>query len=109
MLSESLPFLSRRWRLMPLVFGLMSTGMPLRGQEEHCARNSEPLSPNQAVQGLKVREGFHVQLCADETLIGGKPINMAFAARGRLWVSSTREYPYAVPKNKWSPDTTAAP
>ena len=33
---------------------------------------------------------------------------MAFDARGRLWVSSTREYPFAVKKDRWSADTTHA-
>ncbi len=31
-----------------------------------------------------------------------KPINMAFDARGRLWVSSTIEYPYAAAKERWT-------
>ncbi|MBL9133868.1 MAG: c-type cytochrome, partial [Verrucomicrobiaceae bacterium] len=31
-----------------------------------------------------------------------KPINIAFDARGRLWVSSTVEYPYAAEKTRWS-------
>ncbi|QIF04833.1 hypothetical protein G5S37_26060 [Roseimicrobium sp. ORNL1] len=85
------------------------TAALLQGQDEHLVRKSEALSPNEEMQGFKVPAGFQVQLFADETLLGGKPINMAFDARGRLWVSSTREYPYAVPKDKWSPDTTAAP
>lgn len=30
-----------------------------------------------------------------------KPINMAFDSKGRLWVSSTVEYPYAAAKDRW--------
>ncbi len=33
---------------------------------------------------------------------------MAFDTRGRLWVTSTQEYPFAVKKEKWSADTTRA-
>jgi hypothetical protein len=29
-----------------------------------------------------------------------KPINMAFDAKGRLWVSSTVEYPYAAKQDR---------
>ncbi|HSI63850.1 MAG TPA: PVC-type heme-binding CxxCH protein, partial [Candidatus Saccharimonadia bacterium] len=105
---ETRLLLCLRWWLLAFAAGLV-LAMPLQGQNDHLVRDSGPLSPNTEMQGFKVPEGFSVQLFADETLIGGKPINMAFDARGRLWVSSTREYPYAVPKEKWSPDTTAAP
>ncbi len=81
----------------------------VQAQADHLVRNTEALAPAEEMRGFKVPAGFKVQLFADESLIGGKPINMAFDAQGRLWVSSTREYPYAVPKEKWSPDTTAAP
>ncbi|MDZ4287094.1 MAG: PVC-type heme-binding CxxCH protein, partial [Prosthecobacter sp.] len=50
---------------------------------------------------LHVPEGFTVQLFASEPMIN-KPINMAFDARGRLWVSSTVEYPYSADKSRWS-------
>jgi len=39
--------------------------------------------------------GFEAQLVAAEPDID-KPLNMAFDARGRLWVSCTLEYPYPV-------------
>lgn len=70
--------------------------------QDRLVRTSEARSAEEERKGFKVPEGFSVQLFADETLLGGKPINMAFDARGRLWVSSTREYPYAVPKARWS-------
>lgn len=64
-------------------------------------RETEALTPEQERTGLHVPDGFTVQLFASEPMIN-KPINMAFDARGRLWVSSTVEYPYAADKSRWS-------
>jgi len=64
-------------------------------------RESEAQSPEQERAGFHVPPGFTVQLFASEPMIN-KPINMAFDARGRLWVSSTVEYPYAAAKDRWA-------
>ncbi len=64
-------------------------------------RETEALTPEQERAGLHVPHGFTVQLFASEPMIN-KPINMAFDARGRLWVSSTVEYPYSADKSRWS-------
>ncbi|MCB1277279.1 MAG: hypothetical protein KDL09_11915, partial [Prosthecobacter sp.] len=64
-------------------------------------RESDALTPEQERAGFHVPEGFTVQLFASEPMIN-KPINMAFDARGRLWVSSTVEYPYSADKSRWS-------
>ena len=64
-------------------------------------RESDALTPEQEQAALHVPPGFTVQLFASEPMIN-KPINMAFDARGRLWVSSTVEYPYAAVKERWA-------
>src|SRR3954467_7271422 len=64
-------------------------------------RETEALTPEQERAALHVPHGFAVQLFASEPMIN-KPINMAFDARGRLWVSSTVEYPYSADKSRWS-------
>ena len=64
-------------------------------------RETDALIPEQERTGLHVPPGFTVQLFASEPMIN-KPINMAFDARGRLWVSSTVEYPYSADKSRWS-------
>ncbi len=64
-------------------------------------RETDALTPEQERAGLHVPPGFTVQLFASEPMIN-KPINMAFDARGRLWVSSTVEYPYSADKSRWS-------
>jgi putative heme-binding domain-containing protein len=64
-------------------------------------RETPALTPEQERAGLQVPPGFTVQLFASEPMIN-KPINMAFDAKGRLWVSSTVEYPYSADKSRWS-------
>ena len=43
--------------------------------------------------------GFEIQLVAAEPEIN-KPLNLAFDAIGRLWVTTSTEYPYAAPTNR---------
>ncbi|MEZ0390209.1 MAG: PVC-type heme-binding CxxCH protein, partial [Verrucomicrobium sp.] len=90
-----------------IVVGWVAT---CHGQEakERLVRNTEALSPEQELATLKVPEGFQAQLFADDAQLGGKPINLAFDTQGRLWVTSTREYPYAVPKDRWENEGTRA-
>lgn len=64
-------------------------------------RETNAQTPEQERAGFHVPPGFTVQLFASEPQIN-KPINMAFDARGRLWVSSTVEYPYAANKSRWA-------
>lgn len=64
-------------------------------------RETEPLSAEEELKALAVPEGFEIQLFASEPMIN-KPINLAWDQRGRLWVSSTVEYPYAAEKGRWS-------
>ena len=63
-----------------------------RAQESklRLVRDTEALSPAQEQAALHVPEGFTVQLFASEPMVN-KPINMAFDARGRLWVSRDRK------------------
>ncbi|MGB4738026.1 MAG: PVC-type heme-binding CxxCH protein [Fuerstiella sp.] len=56
-------------------------------------RTTEPLTPEQETAALKVPPGFKVTLFASEPQLQ-KPLNMAFDADGRLWVTGSNEYPY---------------
>ena len=60
---------------------------------------TEARSPSAEAAGFKLPPGFVVELVASEPVIG-KPMNLAFDARGRLWVTSTVEYPFAVADGK---------
>ncbi len=54
---------------------------------------TEPLSPQEQLKKFKLPPGFEIQLVASEPTIG-QPMNMNFDSRGRLWVTSSNEYPW---------------
>jgi putative membrane-bound dehydrogenase-like protein len=54
-----------------------------------------PLPAEESLKHAIVPKGFHVELFADERLLGGgKPICMTWDTRGRLWVALTTDYPH---------------
>ena len=55
---------------------------------------TEPLTPAEQKSKFRLPAGFEIQLVASEPEIQ-KPMNLAFDARGRLWVSHSIEYPFA--------------
>src|SRR5881397_2309760 len=67
-------------------------------------RSTGPRTPQEEAKGFHVPPGFEVQLVAAEPEIG-KPMNMAFDEKGRLWVTQSREYPFPVPLDKKGRDT----
>ena len=64
-------------------------------------RETDALTAEAERAALHVPAGFEVQLFAAEPQIN-KPINIALDDKGRVWVSSTYEYPYAAAKERWS-------
>jgi putative heme-binding domain-containing protein len=78
------------------VLALVSdSGRPDRPEHSlGAAADSSWRSPEAERQALHVPPGFEVQLVAAEPDID-KPMNLAFDARGRLWVTHSREYPIA--------------
>ncbi|MDA1013388.1 MAG: FG-GAP-like repeat-containing protein [Planctomycetota bacterium] len=71
---------------------------------KNVVRTTKPLTPAEELQSFVVPVGFEVQLVAAEPQID-KPMNMAFDAKGRLWVSSSREYPIAAPVDRKPQDS----
>ena len=63
-----------------------------------------PRTPDDERKALHVPTGFEIQLVAAEPDIH-KPLNLAFDDRGRLWVTSTVEYPYPAPAGTRPRDT----
>lgn len=55
---------------------------------------TDPLEPAEQAKQFKLPPGFAIQLVASEPQIQ-KPMNLAFDARGRLWVTHSTEYPFA--------------
>src|SRR5277367_6396181 len=60
---------------------------------------TDPLLPADERKAFTVPAGFEVQLVASEPDIQ-KPIQMAFDAKGRLWVTTSYHYPFAAPPGK---------
>lgn len=82
----------RLLRSLPLVvcmtFGLLAgSALP-----QHIAPTPH-LPPQEEATHFRLPPGFVAQLVAAEPKIK-KPINLAFDARGRLWVTCSEEYPY---------------
>lgn len=79
---------------------LLLAALPGRAVDTSLVRESGPLDAEEEGRRFRVPEGFAVQLFAAEPQVN-KPINMAFDGRGRLWVSSSYEYPYAAARERW--------
>ena len=94
-------------RKLPVICAALVTSTSLGATKDPFAegvRPTEPLSPEAQGKTFHLPPGFEVQLFAAEPQIN-KPINMAFDAKGRLWVTSNFEYPFAVAKDKFDPAT----
>src|SRR2546425_10551945 len=62
-------------------------------------RPTEAPTPELEQKSFHVPPGFEVQLVAAEPDIA-KPMNLAFDATGRLWVTTSREYPFPASPDK---------
>ena len=68
-------------------------------------RSTEARTPEEEQSGFKLPPGFEISLYASEPDIG-KPINIAFDAKGRLWATQSFEYPFAASPGKGSDRVT---
>lgn len=64
-------------------------------------RSTEARTPAEELSGFKLPPGFEIKLYASEPDIG-KPINITFDARGRMWVTQSFEYPFPASQGKGS-------
>ncbi len=62
-------------------------------------RPTNPLSPEEQQRTFHLPPGFEIELVASEPKIA-KPMNLAFDARGRLWMTDSYEYPFAAPLDR---------
>lgn len=92
-----------RARSFPLLLALLGTSISsshlLALEEPPVIAPTDALSPADERKAFAVPPGFDVQLVASEPDIQ-KPIQMAFDARGRLWVTTSYHYPFAGPAGK---------
>lgn len=84
-----------------LLFLLLPALAAAQESKLRLVRETDALAPEQEQAALHAPEGFTVQLFTSEPMIN-KPVNMAFDGKGRLWVSSTVEYPYSAAKERWA-------
>lgn len=67
-------------------------------------RPTNALAPEDERKGFVLPPDFEIKLFAAEPSIA-KPMNMAFDDRGRLWVTTTLEYPFPAPLDKKGRDS----
>ena len=67
-------------------------------------RPTEPVTAEEQVKTFQLPPGFKVELVVAEPDIY-KPMNMAFDAKGRLWLTTSREYPFPAPLDKPARDS----
>ena len=67
-------------------------------------RKANPLPVQESIKAFAVPDGFRMEFVAASPDIG-QPMNLAFDERGRLWVTSTLEYPYPAPLGQPGRDT----
>src|SRR5690606_30603428 len=60
---------------------------------------TDPLPPEEERTKFTLPPGFEIQLVAAEPDIQ-KPMNLAFDAQGRLWVTHSIEYPFAAEEGR---------
>ncbi len=87
-----------------LVLGLVSVAVRAADPFAENVRTTDPLPPDQEIKTFELPPGFKIELVASEPDIN-KPMNIAWDSRGRLWVSSSREYPFPVPLDKPARDS----
>src|SRR5947199_8291789 len=66
-------------------------------------RSTDPRTPADEQKAFHLPPGFEMQLVAAEPDIA-KPMNLAFDGGGRLWVTTTREYPFPAPHDRKARD-----
>src|SRR6187549_2959599 len=80
-------------------FLTLSFALAVRAQDPSLVAPTNALTPAEEQKKLIVPEGFEVQLVASEPDIQ-KPMQMAFDAKGRIWVTTSYHYPFAVEQGK---------
>jgi putative heme-binding domain-containing protein len=75
------------------VFILCLSALPSLSEEPPFIAPTDPRTPADERAGFKLPPGFTAQLVASEPDIL-KPTQIAFDAKGRLWVPTSREYPF---------------
>ncbi|MBN9521610.1 c-type cytochrome [bacterium] len=73
---------------------VLALAPPAAAQAPELVASTGPLSPAEELAGFRLPPGFVAQLVASEPEIQ-KPMQMAWDAKGRLWVTTSYHYPFA--------------
>jgi hypothetical protein len=93
-----------RYRITTILLLCLPLSLALsQDQDPLLVARTEPKTPEEEKKCFHLPPGFEAQLVACEPQIN-KPVNMNFDDRGRLWVTSTVEYPFPVPEGKQGRD-----
>ncbi len=94
------------WNVKVAVLALIrlagAASMQAAGPDEELAlgvRTTDALTSAEQQKKFHLPPGFTIQLVTEEPDIH-KPMNLAFDALGRLWVTTSIEYPFAAPTNR---------
>jgi putative heme-binding domain-containing protein len=90
-------------RLAFAIFLLILVQPAYGQQDDPNIASTPPLAPEEQLKKFHLPPGFVIELVAAEPKIN-KPINIAFDAMGRLWVTESVEYPFPAPKNRPAKD-----
>ncbi len=86
------------WLVMMSLLGALAMPRVSFAQDANpfaaAVRTTEPVEASVQQQQFHLPDGFRIELVAAEPQIA-KPMNLAVDSRGRLWVSSSLEYPFA--------------
>lgn len=83
---------------LALLFASNASAARGKGTFDEIVRSTDPQTAEQQQKSFHLPPGFEIQLVASEPEIG-KPMNMAFDAQGRLWITQSREYPFPAATN----------
>ena len=83
------------WKRLAAVLALFAFTPVFAADPPEAVSKADPRSPQDERKALHLPEGFDIELVAAEPEIH-KPMNIAFDDQGRLWVTSTIEYPFPV-------------
>ncbi|HEX4610859.1 MAG TPA: hypothetical protein VH092_21900, partial [Urbifossiella sp.] len=78
---------------------VLALAPPVSAQAPELVASTGPLSPADEMAGFQLPPGFVAQLVASEPDIQ-KPMQMAWDAKGRLWVTTSYHYPFAAEPGK---------
>src|SRR5260370_27334672 len=87
------------WLTFALIAGSLCGESLAQGPFGDFIAKSDPRTPAEEKKCFHLPPGFEIELVASEPAIG-KPINLNFDDRGRIWLTQSVEYPFPAPPGR---------